>query len=154
MHVARLFSGRVHEQALAVAGAAVGVAANNNPLTSIYCQTYAAQPVPIHTQSVPLIAPQDIGVDGAGDIFVVDSKRREVIRIDALTSAASVLLGPQYLEVPVGLTISVVHSDLCVSHSPPTARTRARACLCAAHHSRLPCRGIGCARGCCPVLYL
>jgi DNA-binding beta-propeller fold protein YncE len=77
---------------------------------SVYCSTYASTPTNIVTNP-SLVKPQDVAVDGNGDVFVVDSLRQELIRIGT-DHTSSVLLGPKYLQVPVGLTISPIHADL------------------------------------------
>ena len=90
--------------------------AGQNPLTpasSLVCKSYASAPTAIAT-TPHLVKPEDIAIDGLGDIFVVDSLRADLIRIDAETSKSDVLLGKPWLEIPVGLTISPNHADLYV----------------------------------------
>lgn len=99
--------------ALALA-AAPGAHAAPRPITpaaSIECLSYATAPTSV-TTTPNLASPQDIAVDGIGDIFVIDSLRAELIRIDATTHESAILLGRPKLEIPIGLTISPTHADL------------------------------------------
>jgi hypothetical protein len=76
------------------------------------CNVYDLSPYPIE---IAFGKPKDVAVDGAGDIFVVDQARAEVIQIngeDRITT--TVLMGPETLQVPVGITISPVNADLYV----------------------------------------
>lgn len=87
-----------------------------SPANSIMCMNYDTTPTPI-TTTPPLAKPQDIAIDGIGDIFVVDSARAELIRVDAEDQSSTVLVGPDVLQIPVGLTISPVHADLFIGDS-------------------------------------
>jgi hypothetical protein len=78
------------------------------------CNVYDLSPYPIEINPA-LGKPQDVAVDGAGDIFVVDQARAEVIQINGEDRTTStVLMGPETLQVPVGITISPVNADLYV----------------------------------------
>ena len=102
--------------ALGVFTGVVGVFAGQpllTPAATVECLEYAASPSQVGT-TPPLVQPMDIAIDGAGDVFVVDSLRADLIRIDADTRASNILLGKPWLEIPVGLTISPTHADLYV----------------------------------------
>jgi len=99
--------------AVALAGVchAVNPTGSVTPANSIMCLNWASTPKGIATNP-GLVSPQDIAIDGAGNIFIVDSKTRELLRIDALTGETTVMLGRNVLQIPVGLTISPTHADL------------------------------------------
>ena len=99
--------------ALCAAGAAAGSLPPITPANSIQCMNYASTPIPVHVTPF-LEKPEDVVVDGDGDIFVVDQVRGELIRIGAGTGASAVLLGRPYLQRPMGVAISLVHADLYV----------------------------------------
>lgn len=82
-----------------------------SPDASVICAQYSAVPTAVAVQP-PLVLPQDIAIDGDGDIFVVDSARKELMRVDAASGNTNIILGPPYLEIPVGLSISPQHADL------------------------------------------
>lgn len=106
------------ESALLVVGSLSAVVAQTNtpvtPLTpadSVMCQNYDSTPVSIVT-SPSLVDPQDIAIDGNGDIFIIDQARKELIQIDGTSKASTILMDSRYLQIPVGLAISQVHADL------------------------------------------
>lgn len=81
------------------------------PAEEISCSQYASTATNIIT-SPPLVQPEDIAVDGSGDIFVVDAARKEVIRVDGADRSSSVIMGQEYLTAPIGIAISPSHADL------------------------------------------
>jgi len=81
------------------------------PAEEITCSQYASTATNIIT-SPPLVQPEDIAVDGSGNIFVVDAARKEVIRVDGTDKSSSVIIGPEYLTAPIGIAISPSHADL------------------------------------------
>ena len=81
---------------------------------SVMCANWAATPTAI-TTTPRLQKPEDITVDGNGDIFVVDNTLKKLIKVDGSSPHASTtLLDSEYLQNPIGLAISTVHADLYV----------------------------------------
>jgi len=100
--------------ALVVAATAVEGAAPTaaiTPANSVKCSQYASTPTIVQT-SPALAMPQDLAIDGNGDVFVVDSIRKAVVRVDGQFKNSSVVLGPAILQVPVGVALSPNHADL------------------------------------------